>query len=129
MADEFVIERATRQQALLRLAISAVSGAGKTMGGLRLAKGIVDYMLERGLLSGTIDGKVGVVDTERNSASLYAHLYPFDRISLLPPYTVPRYLSGARPRQGWVRCRVHRPDQPPVGWAGGHARVRRPDAP
>lgn len=94
--EDFVIERAVRQQALLRLAISAVSGAGKTMGGLRLARGICEYMIEQGLLHGTIEGKVGVVDTERNSASLYAHLYPFDRISLTPPYTVARYLGAAR---------------------------------
>lgn len=94
--DEFTIERAVREQALLRLAISAVSGAGKTKGGLRLARGIVEYMLDANLLRGTIEGKVGVVDTERNSASLYANLYPFDRISLTPPYTVARYLGAAR---------------------------------
>ncbi len=96
MADEFVIERAVRTQAKLRLAVSAVSGAGKTMGSLRLAKGIVEAMIEAGQLHGTVEGKVGVVDTERNSASLYAHLYPFDRISLTAPYTVDRYLGAAR---------------------------------
>jgi len=94
--DEFVIERAVRKQALLRLAISAVSGAGKTRGALRLARGIVEYMLEVGLVSGMLDGKVGVVDTERNSASLYAEMYPFDRISLVPPYSVKRYLGAAQ---------------------------------
>lgn len=96
MSDEFKIERAVRQQALLRLAISAVSGAGKTKGSLRVARGIVEYMIEHGLLTGTIEGKIGVIDTERNSASLYANLYPFDRISLTAPYTVKRYLGAAQ---------------------------------
>lgn len=96
MEEQFVIERAVREQAHLRLAISGVSGSGKTKGGLRLARGIVEYMLEQGLIGGTLEGKVGVIDTERNSASLYARMYPFDRISLVAPYTVKRYLAAAQ---------------------------------
>lgn len=69
--------KAVRQQARLRLALTGPSGAGKTFSALLLAKGM--------------NGKIAVIDTERSSASLYAHLVPFDTLSLEPPYTPERF--------------------------------------
>ena len=64
----FQIKKATKQQAKLRLAIFGPSGAGKTMTSLRIAAGL-----------GT---RVGVIDTERGSASKYSDRWPFDVIEL-----------------------------------------------
>jgi len=113
----FVIKRAERTQARLRIALAAPSGAGKTWSGLELARGIVEAGLEAGLLTGTIEGKVGVIDTERESASLYSHLYPFDVIPLDPPYTVDRYIGALQTfeRAGYAVVLI---DQMSHAWVG-----------
>lgn len=116
MAD-FEIVRASRSQARLRLGLTAPSGGGKTWSGLLVAKGIVEYLLETGGLAGTVEGKIGVIDTERNSAQLYSHLCPFDTIALDPPYTVDRYLSALRQleRAGYAVVVI---DQVTHAWSG-----------
>ncbi len=62
--------RATRKRAKLKLAITGPSGSGKTYSALRLATG---------LIGGKVPGKIGFIDTENESASLYSedeeHLY------------------------------------------------------
>jgi hypothetical protein len=64
-------QKASRKKVKLRLNISAPSGAGKTMSALLLAKGLVkDWE------------KIGVIDTENDSASLYEHLGPFNTLTL-----------------------------------------------
>lgn len=77
----FVIKKAERHQARLRLGLCGPSGSGKTYSALKLAKGLVD---------GT-EGKIGLIDTERKSASLYADVADFDVIDLAPPYSPERY--------------------------------------
>jgi hypothetical protein len=74
--------KAVRQQARLRLALTGPSGSGKTYSALLLAKGM--------------GGKTAVIDTERSSASLYAHLLDFDTLSLEPPYTPERFTEALR---------------------------------
>lgn len=91
----FEIVRAQRSQARLRLGLTAPSGGGKTWSSLLLAKGVVEGMLAAGM-PGTIEGKIGLIDTERKSAQLYSHIVPFDCIELDPPYTVDRYLAALR---------------------------------
>lgn len=93
---EFTIQRAERKQARARVALTGVSNSGKTMSALLMAKGLVQYMLENGEAHGNLHGKVGLIDTERRSASLYAHLFPFDVIELGPPYTPQRYIDALR---------------------------------
>lgn len=66
------IRKAERTKAKLRLAIAGPSGAGKTMGSLKLAKGL--------------GGKVILIDTERGSGDLYADLMDYDVITLEPPF-------------------------------------------
>lgn len=94
MAHEFKIERAVRSQAKARIALTAPSGAGKTWSALLLAKGMVEYMLEVGATTGRVDTKVGMIDTERKSGQLYAHLFAYDVITLEPPYSPERYLGA-----------------------------------
>jgi hypothetical protein len=94
MPDTFEIRRAERKRARLRLAVCAASNGGKTWTGLLLAFGLVEELIARGELSGTAEGKVGVIDTERASADLYAHLGPFDTLQLTAPYSVDRYIAA-----------------------------------
>lgn len=93
MSDDLVIQRATRAQVKLRIALQAVSGGGKTATSLRLAKGMVAELGRRGKLP-DLPCHIGLLDTERDSASLYSHLVEFDTLPLAPPYTVDRYLEG-----------------------------------
>lgn len=94
MADDLVIQRATRAQVKLRISLQAVSGGGKTASALLLAKGMVAELGRRGKLPDHLDCHIGLLDTERDSASLYSHLVEFDTLPLAPPYTVERYLEG-----------------------------------
>ena len=63
MAIQF--STATRKRAKLRLGVMGASGSGKTFGALRLALGIAPAE------------RIFVIDTERHSAELYAHLGKF----------------------------------------------------
>ncbi len=114
---EMSFTRARRSQARLRLAIIAVSGGGKTMGSLRVAKGLVEGLLDMGVLQGTIEGKIAMIDSERKSASLYADVVPFDALELEPPYSVDRYQQAvdAAERAGYAVCII---DQISHAWAG-----------
>lgn len=75
------LKKAERKHAKLRLALTGPSGAGKTFSALILARNF---------------GRVAVIDTERGSASLYAHLCDFDTIELDPPYTPERFLEAMK---------------------------------
>lgn len=76
-------KKAQKAQSRLRLALTAVSGGGKTESALRLARGIVGPK-----------GRIAVADTERGSASLYADRYDFDVLELEAPYSPEKY-AGA----------------------------------
>lgn len=62
------IKKAVKQQLRLRLALTGPSGSGKTFTALTLAT--------------AMGGKIGVIDTERSSASRYADEFDFDVIEL-----------------------------------------------
>jgi len=117
MSESLRIQRAARKQARLRLAVCAASGGGKTATSLELAFGIVEELIARAVLAGTLEGKVGVVDTERKSSMLYAHRGPFDVVDLGPPYSVERYIEALRllERAG---CAVIIIDSISHAWAG-----------
>lgn len=67
-----MFKKATKTQAKLRLAISAVSGAGKSMSALRIATGIANKT----------GCNIAAIDTERGSLSLYADRFDFDVLEL-----------------------------------------------
>lgn len=81
--NEFLPSRARRKKSFMRLNISSPSGAGKTMGALLIAKGLVSDW-----------SKITIIDTEAGSASLYEHLGEFNAIDLTPPYTPERYIKA-----------------------------------
>lgn len=64
------IRKATRKKARLRLGISAPSGAGKTLGALLLAYGIMRAAYPE-LPEAQIWDKIGLIDTEEGSGELY----------------------------------------------------------
>lgn len=74
-----MFKKAERKQSKLRLAISGASGAGKTIGALKIATGL--------------GGSIAVLDTENGSASLYADEYNFDVVNLSSPYTPERFID------------------------------------
>lgn len=71
-------KRAERKNAKLRLAISGVSGSGKTYSALLFAK--------------EFGSKIAVLDSESGSAELYADLVPFD-VENLEDRSVQEYLN------------------------------------
>ena len=68
--------KAEKSKSKLRLAISGPSGSGKTYSALRMATGM--------------GGRIALIDTEQESASLYADKFSFDRATLDAPYTPER---------------------------------------
>ncbi len=79
------LRKATRQKAKIRLGLSAVSGGGKTFSSLQIAKGLCGDL-----------SKVAVIDTENNSADLYAHLGDYSVLPLLPPYSPEAYATAIK---------------------------------
>jgi len=87
------LRKATRKKAKIRLGLSAVSGGGKTVSALLIAYGmVVDW------------NKIAVIDTESESADLYAnHRLPtgfvigeFLTRPLSAPYAPERYVEAIR---------------------------------
>jgi hypothetical protein len=72
--------KATRKRAKLRLAVAGPSNSGKTTGALEIATGL--------------GGKTALIDTERDSASLYGEDYDFDAMRLDPPYSPERFIEA-----------------------------------
>jgi hypothetical protein len=69
--NTFSFTPATKEQVKARIALDGPSGSGKTWTALLTAK----------VLAGP-DGKVAVIDTERESASLYADEFTFDTLNM-----------------------------------------------
>ena len=63
-------KKATKHQLKLRFALAGVSGGGKTYSALRIATALVP------------GGRIAVIDTERESALLYADEFTFDTLPL-----------------------------------------------
>ena len=80
-----MFEQVTRKKAKLRLALTGVSGGGKTLGALYIAYGMTGDW-----------GKVAVIDTEHERARFYADRSDLGTGSFLyapfaPPYSPDRY--------------------------------------
>ncbi len=70
-------QRAERKRAYLKLALTGPSGSGKTYSALKLAFGL--------------GKRIAVLDTENESASLYAGLGAYDVCCIGAPFTVAKY--------------------------------------
>jgi len=66
-----MIRKASRKNRYLKIGIGGISGSGKTLGALKMAYGITGDW-----------SKIVIIDTENNSADLYAHLGPYDVLPL-----------------------------------------------
>lgn len=77
------LQKATRKQSKIKLSISGTSGSGKTYSSLLLAHGICGNW-----------ESIAVLDSENYSASLYAHLGPFNVINLQEPFTPEQYIDA-----------------------------------
>lgn len=107
----FIIKKAERRQARLRLGLCGPSGSGKSYSALRVAKGLTEGRGER----------IAAIDTERDSLSLYAD-HPelqveFDVIAMTPPYSPERYQEALHvlEEQGYSVIII---DQISHAWAG-----------
>ncbi len=78
-----VIKKAERSQSKLRIGLAGPSGSGKTMSSLKLARGLVGPA-----------GKICLIDTERGSAQLYAHVTDFDVIEIKAPFAPKKYIEA-----------------------------------
>ena len=77
------LRTAERKQAFMKMALQGSAGSGKTYSALLLAKGLVSDW-----------SKIAVIDTEMGSSNLYAHLGPFQVLTLEPPHTPERYIEA-----------------------------------
>ena len=77
------IQQANRQLAYIKLALQGPSGSGKTYSALLLAHGLCNDW-----------SKIVLIDTENGSANLYAHLGPFNILTLDAPYSPERYMNA-----------------------------------
>jgi len=75
---------AARSQVKLKLALTGPSGSGKTKSALLLAEGLVP------------NGRFALIDTENDSASLYADSHHFDAAPIYPPFTTDKYIKAIR---------------------------------
>lgn len=82
-----LFKKATKQATHIKLCVTGASGSGKTMSALRLAKGLVN---EAPLDS----GKIAVIDTENNSASLYSDRFAFDALDVHPPFESEKFFNA-----------------------------------
>jgi hypothetical protein len=78
-------KKAVRKRVKARIGLCGPAGSGKTMSAIRLAFGIVGPA-----------GKIALLDTENESASLYAHLGEYYVDVIKPPFTVDKYINGIR---------------------------------
>jgi hypothetical protein len=96
------IRKATRKKAKLRLGVSAPSGAGKTLGALMLAYGIMRETYPEAT-NAQIWDKIGMIDTEEGSGELYVGVtkhgvlidaYAYIRLSA--PFTAVKYIEATK---------------------------------
>lgn len=92
MAAEFVRRRASKKNAKLRLWIDAPPGGGKTKTSIIIAKLLIG---EPFLLPEGVPSRVCVLDTERESAELYADEFTFDVIPIAPGHYSPQAFTRA----------------------------------
>lgn len=82
-----------KKQGKIRVALVAVSGAGKTYTALLMAQGIRKAMMKDGVK----DPRIGIIDTENMSAADYAD--KFDGVlgvAIEPPFTVAKYIAAMK---------------------------------
>jgi hypothetical protein len=77
------LRKSSKKQARMKLALTGVSGSGKTFSSLLLACGMTNDW-----------SKIAIIDTENGSADLYAHLGNYNVLVLKSPYTPENYIKA-----------------------------------
>ena len=86
-------QKATRQNIWLKVAVSGVSGSGKTWGLLELATGVAKKMREvEKLNADDPTGRIAFIDTENGRGKYYANDFDYDYMALSAPYTPESYI-------------------------------------
>ena len=100
MALEF--KKAKREQAKLRIALSAISGGGKTVGSLLIAYGLVKAE-NPSWSDDQVWESICIVDTENSSGSLYVgstmggtKIGAYNTIDIEPPFSTEKYIEAIR---------------------------------
>lgn len=92
---DFLFTEATRENALLRMAITGVTGGGKTY----TAIGLATYLLGGTERDPSMKKRIAVIDSERGSAALYAKGRPWHfshlRLERFEPETYVRAIKAA----------------------------------
>lgn len=78
-----MFKKAERKAVPLKIALTGPSGSIKTYSMLKLARGIVGA-----------EGRIAVIDTENNSASLYAHVTDFDVLAIGAPFEAVKFIEA-----------------------------------
>ena len=79
------LRKSSKQKVKIRLGFSAVAGGGKTYSALLVARGMA-----------TSWDKIAVIDTENNSADLYADLGEYNVLPLPSPYSPENYIKAIK---------------------------------
>lgn len=77
------LTQASRKKAKIKMALQGPSGSGKTMSALLIAYGLCNSW-----------SRIAVIDTENHSADLYAHLGPYQVLSIGPPFAPEKYMEA-----------------------------------
>ena len=77
------LQKAKRKNVKIKLALQGCSGSGKSYSALLIAYGLVSNW-----------ERVAVIDTENQSALLYANLGNFNMLDLTPPFSPERYIEA-----------------------------------
>jgi hypothetical protein len=78
-----ILQTAQRKRATIKMGLQGPSGSGKTFSALLVAYGLCSDWT-----------KVVVIDSENNSADLYAHLGPYNTVALRAPFTPEKYIQA-----------------------------------
>lgn len=109
------LKKATRKKVKLRLGISGPSGSGKTASALLMAYGIVGDW-----------SKIALIDSENESASLYANftlpngsqIGEFNTISIAAPYSPEKYIEAIKACENAEGIEIIIIDSITQEWAG-----------
>lgn len=114
-------KKATKARSKLRLALCGLAGSGKTWTMLSMASAMAKEM--RRLGAG--DGRIAVIDTEHESASLYADSFDFDSMAL-DDHSPRAYVSGIKlaESQGYDFCVI---DSLTHAWTGKNGALEQKD--
>jgi hypothetical protein len=81
----FIIKTASKSDKKLKIGMSGPSGSGKTYASLLIAHGLVKDW-----------SKIYVIDSERDSSSLYSDLGPYKVLNLSSPYSSVNYINAVQ---------------------------------